>query len=126
MHDPELLKQALGILDRLDSMSRASTPLTQRRSSPRDLFRHTLTLRRHEGGKWIETLALSRDLSPGGLACLHQGPLDLGMIVTVPLPLPDGSCDVLEAQVRRQQRVDEGWFLLGLAFAQPINIQRYF
>ena len=126
MHDPKLLQEAIDQLDKLDAMSRSSTPLTQRRSSARNLFRHTLTLRRHEGGKMIETLALSRDLSPGGLACLHQGPLPLGMIMSVPLPLPDGSYDIVEAEVMRRQMLDEGWYLLALAFAQAINIQRYF
>ena len=127
MAESSLVREATALLDELEARPRAApSPAQQRRESPRHRYRRELALtRRDEGGSTIQTWAMSRDLSAGGLACVHPEPLTLGTPLKVRLPLADGKWQEIGAQVTRREELAEGWYLLGLMFDEMIDPLKY-
>ena len=73
----------------------------------------------------VESWALTRDLSAGGLACLHRESLPIGAAFGMTLPLLAGGHHEVQAQVTHCKAVGSGWHLLGVMFLEMINPRKF-
>lgn len=127
MSKPSLTEEAEALLDRLDERASAAGETAARhRATERYPYRRESMLQRpHLDGSVIKTWAYTRDLSVGGVGCLHAEELAAGTPVLVSLSLPVGGADDVAATAVYCQRLRSDWFLVGLKFEKPVDPRRY-
>lgn len=122
-----LAEEAAALLDGLDKRAASAGTAAQslRRAERFPYRRETRLQQRDPGGYVIDTWAFTRDLSAGGLGCVHCEEMATGTAVQVSLVLPVGTAEDVPATVVHCQRLRPDWYLLGLKFDQPIDPKRY-
>ena len=128
MADSLLLREALAILKELDA-AEASQPFQPLIPDPRRTVRHAcrleIILNYWRDEALVRSWALTRDLSAGGLSCLHREALPIGSSFAIKLPLLAGGHHEVQAQVRHSKAVAGGWHLLGLMFLEMIDPRKF-
>lgn len=127
MSKRSLAEEAAALLDGLDKRAAAAGTVTQslRRSERLPYRRETRLQQRDRDGSVIQTWAFTRDLSAGGLGCVHCEEIATGTAVQVSLLLPVGTAEEVAATVVHCQRLRPDWYMLGLKFDRPIDPRRY-
>lgn len=115
--DPAAIDQLARVHEAIDQLlaqyRAAPLPADERRVHPRITFSGEVSVA--FDGTPGTTAAFARDLSKGGMAIISRTPLPLRTVV-VSLPPADGTALCIRARVVRCNRIQEGFFDVGLQF----------
>ena len=114
------------VLDKLDAQAELN-PEHNQRKAVRAQFRrqHVRAQLTHPGGTVSACDVLTRDLSTGGLAFVHNGYVHVGTRVEVALRRPDGQEDAVTGTVMRCDHIARTWHSAGVKFDAKLDPLRY-
>jgi len=107
------------VVDVLSQRQVAPLPADERRAHPRVLFTGEVTVACDEPADAIT--AYARDLSKGGMAIISRVQLPLRPVV-ISLPRDGGATLRIRARVVRCNRIQEGFFDVGLQFLRLVDV----
>lgn len=111
-------------LDRLAAPARG----IDRRAHPRFRYAQTVFAAcevEHRSGRWVRSVVRTRDLSASGMSFFHGQYLNAGLNCRVTLQAHDHSTHQAAATVRRCDPVDDATYIVGIAFDEWIDPQRF-
>ena len=114
------------VLDRLDAQAELS-PDSFHRKAVRTQFRrqHVRAQLNHPGGTTSACDVLTRDLSSGGLAFVHNGYVHVGTRVEVALARVDNQAGTVAGAVVRCGHIAKTWHSVGVKFDAQIDTGQY-